>query len=173
MPPPLGIRWECAGLAFPQAFKPMFIDRALSCLSPPRATVNFRRGSSHLASVDAEVAGNLWRRAHGLMGRRFLADGEGMLLVYPSPRVVRVWMAGMRLAIDVLFIDGAGRVVKIVPRLRPSATQLACSGGPVSQVLETAAGLADRLGIRVGDGVLVAAREVRRIAPGALNDSRP
>lgn len=151
----------------------MFIDRFLSCPPRPRATVNFCRDGSVLASLDAEVAGNPWRRAHGLMGRRFLADAEGMLFVYPSPRVVRIWMAGMRLTIDVLFIDSAGRVAKVVPRLTPSARQLACSDEPVSQVLEGASGLADRLGIRVGDSVLVSAHKAQRIAAGALSDSRP
>lgn len=113
------------------------------------------RAGMPLAALRVEVAGNRWRRARGLMGRRGLGEDEGLLLAYPRPRVVRVWMAGVPMALDLLFIDAQGRVVRIARSLRPGSLRWTSSGTAVSGVLELVAGTAERTGIAVGDFVAV------------------
>src|ERR671937_3071204 len=54
-------------------------------------------------------------RMRGLLGRRELPSGEGILLRPASS----VHMAFMRFPIDVLFVDGENRVVKIAAGLAP------------------------------------------------------
>jgi len=55
----------------------------------------------------------------------------------------------MRFAIDVLFLDRGGQVVKVVPALKPC--RVAFGGRGAHSALELPAGVADRCGIAVGD----------------------
>ena len=65
--------------------------------------------------MNVTIAGNPWRRLIGLSGRRALPEGEALWL---SPcRGIHTW--GMRFPLDVLFLDGEGRVVRKVERMPP------------------------------------------------------
>ena len=86
----------------------------------------------------------------GLLGRRELPSGEGILLKPASS----VHMAFMRFAIDAVFLDRDLRVVKIAAHLRP--WRVAGARG-ANSTLEIAAGEAARRGLSVGDR-LVAGR---------------
>jgi len=63
----------------------------------------------------AEVANNWLTRLRGLMGRRELAAGEGMV-IYPCSSIHTFFMA---FPIDVAFADSEHRVVKVVPVVPP------------------------------------------------------
>jgi hypothetical protein len=79
------------------------------------------------------------------MGRRVLPEGCG-LLIRPCSSVQTTFM---RFAIDVVFLDRDGQVVKIVPELKPYRAALGGQGG--HSALELPAGAAGRCGIAVGD----------------------
>ena len=83
-------------------------------------------------------------RMKGLLGRRNLPRGEGILLKPASS----VHMAFMRFAIDAVFLDRDLRVVKIAADLKP--WRAAGSTG-AKAVLEIPAGEAERRGLSVGD----------------------
>jgi uncharacterized membrane protein (UPF0127 family) len=83
----------------------------------------------------------------GLLGRRTLPSGEGILLKPASS----VHMAFMRFPIDAVFLDRELRVVKISSDLRP--WRAAASRG-AKAVLEIAAGEADRRGLNAGDRLI-------------------
>jgi uncharacterized protein len=100
-------------------------------------------------------------RLRGLLGRSGLSSGEGMLLRPASS----VHTAFMRFSIDVVFLDRADRVVKVVADLRP--WRMAASRG-ARAVLELPAGEAARRGLRPG----VSLTQVWRSAPGA-SPARP
>jgi uncharacterized membrane protein (UPF0127 family) len=121
----------------------------------PMATVVITRRGQGVATLHVEVARTIWRRARGLMGRTGLAADGGMLFAYPWRRKVRIWMAGVPIALDVLFIDDDGKVAKIVTDLLPRSVRGASSDVPVRQVLEIAAGASARAGIAVGDRLQV------------------
>ena len=92
-----------------------------------------------------EVAETPWARMRGLLGRQDLPRDMG-LLIRPCGSV-HTWF--MRFPIDVLFLDGEDRVVRIVSSLRPFRAA-SCLGRAVA-VLETAAGVAETIGLREGD----------------------
>jgi uncharacterized membrane protein (UPF0127 family) len=89
------------------------------------------------------VAENPLARMRGLLGRRGLESGEGLLL-RPAPSVHTFFM---RFAIDVVFLARDGEVLKVVHRLKPSHTT---GARRAKAVVELAAGEADRRGIHTG-----------------------
>lgn len=106
-------------------------------------------------SLVLERADNIFRRARGLMGRVSWDGTDGMLFVYPWPRVTGIWMAGTHLALDAVFVDGGGHIVKIVHDLVPESKQAVYSGARVKWLLEIPAGASDKLGLNVGDRIEV------------------
>jgi uncharacterized membrane protein (UPF0127 family) len=80
----------------------------------------------------------------GLLGRRDLPSGEGILLKPASS----VHMAFMRFAIDAVFLDRDLRVVKIAADLQPWKI---AGSRDAKAVLEIPAGEASRRGLTVGD----------------------
>jgi uncharacterized protein len=83
-------------------------------------------------------------RMKGLLGRRELPSGEGILL-RPAGSV---HTAFMRFPIDVVFLDADGTVLKVEPEL--PAWRTAASRG-AKAVLELPAGESARRGLEVGD----------------------
>jgi len=80
----------------------------------------------------------------GLLGRKGLPSGEGLLL-RPAGSV-HTWF--MRFPIDAVFLDGEGRVLKIAADLRPWRAA-GCRGARA--VLELSSGESERRGVRPGD----------------------
>jgi len=97
-----------------------------------------------------KYAGTFFLRLKGLLGCKSLNPGEGLLL-HPCSAVHSF---GMKLPIDVLFLDQNLCVIKIVPRMKPGLT--ARQKG-ASYVLELMAGAVEELGIKEGEKLTVAA----------------
>jgi uncharacterized membrane protein (UPF0127 family) len=93
------------------------------------------------------------RAQQGLMFVRDLPESEGMIFPLEPPRVETMWMKNTYIELDMLFIDAAGRVVKIIERAHPLSLDTLSSGGPVSAVLELKGGLAAKLALHAGDKV--------------------
>ena len=97
------------------------------------------------------VAEPLWlaqthgERMQGLLGRAGLPPGEALLL----ERCRSIHTVGMQFAIDVVFLDGEGRVVRLAPAVRP--WRMALGGRAARCVVEAAAGWLQRTGVAVGD----------------------
>jgi uncharacterized protein len=90
------------------------------------------------------VAATPFARMRGLLGRRSLPSGSGILL-RPAASVHTFFM---RFAIDVVFLDDELRVVGISPNLRPWR---AAGKRGARAVLELPSGECARRDLRVGD----------------------
>ena len=53
-----------------------------------------------------EVANTAQEREQGLAGRESLSSDKGMIFVYHQPQRPSFWMKGMRIPIDIIWIDG-------------------------------------------------------------------
>ncbi|MGI5860583.1 MAG: DUF192 domain-containing protein [Myxococcales bacterium] len=92
-----------------------------------------------------EVASSSLARAKGLLGRRGLAEGEGLHLVPCNS----IHMFFMRFPIDVAFLDSEGRVVRAVHTIKPwRATRMYLDA---YSALELPAGTLQRTGTQEGD----------------------
>jgi uncharacterized membrane protein (UPF0127 family) len=93
----------------------------------------------------AELASGWWARAKGLLGRRELPAGEG-LIIRPCNSVHCFFMA---FPIDVIYVDRDYRIVRLAPDLRPNRV------GPLvmraRDVIELPAGVIAATGAQVGD----------------------
>ena len=98
-----------------------------------------------------EVVDTNKTRASGLMFREELAPNAGMLFDFKREQPVSFWMKNTFIPLDVFFIKADGRIVNIAKRAVPHSERSIASDEPVLGVLETNAGVADRLGIKLGD----------------------
>jgi len=94
-------------------------------------------------AAHCELADDTVSRAVGLLGRKGLDLGGGLLI----SRTGSVHMFFMRFAIDVVFVDKARTIVKIVPNLRPWRIAMALRA---KSALELPAGTAATLGLEPG-----------------------
>jgi uncharacterized protein len=100
-----------------------------------------------------EMATNDAEREKGLMFRKELPDGKGMLFDFHREQEVAFWMQNTYIPLDMLFIKADGTILRIAENTEPLSTKTVPSGGPVRAVLEVIAGTSRRLGIAPGDRV--------------------
>lgn len=87
------------------------------------------------ASLSIEVATTPFKRMQGLLGRKRLPTGHGLLL-YPCNAIHTI---GMKFALDVRFFDKNGKLIHIVRDVQPGKFFL-WGGFHARTTLETAAG---------------------------------
>ncbi len=110
-------------------------------------------GVTHKFQV--EIAETSGQRAQGLMFRRQMAADAGMLFLFEGSLQERaMWMKNTLIPLDMLFIDEAGKIVRIEQRTVPHSLRAIRSGQPVAAVLELNAGTTSRLAIEPGDRVI-------------------
>lgn len=103
------------------------------------------------ARVSAELATDPASRERGLMFRKELSDGEGMLFIYPERRILSFWMRNTVLPLSIAFIEDDGTIVNI-EKMKPLDTGPRYqSDRPVRFALEVPQGWFERNGIRPGD----------------------
>jgi uncharacterized membrane protein (UPF0127 family) len=101
----------------------------------------------------AEIATTDQERMTGLMYRKELPDGRGMLFDFGQEQMVVMWMKNTYVSLDMIFIRGDGRIARIAENTEPMSEAHIYAGSPVKGVLEVAAGTAKRYGIAPGDKV--------------------
>jgi hypothetical protein len=100
-----------------------------------------------------ELATNDAQRSRGLMFRKELPEGRGMLFDFEHEQPVSFWMHNTYISLDMIFIRSDGRILRIAENAQPLSDRLIPSGGPVRAVLEVIGGTARKLGIEAGDRV--------------------
>lgn len=98
-----------------------------------------------------EIAQTLDEQAYGLMFRKTMPEGEGMIFIFDPVREVSFWMKNTFLPLDMVFADAAGKIVRIVESAGPQDETPIPSGVPVRYVLELNAGQTKAQSIRLGD----------------------
>jgi uncharacterized membrane protein (UPF0127 family) len=109
------------------------------------------RTGVHVFEVELAVTPD--ERSKGLMFRRELPQGRGMLFDFGAEGPVAMWMRNTYVSLDMIFIRGDGRIARIAENTTPLSEETIPSGAAVKAVLEVVAGTAKRLGITAGDRV--------------------
>ena len=100
-----------------------------------------------------EMATTEQEKETGLMYRKELADGKGMLFDFSPEQQVAMWMKNTYISLDMIFIRADGRILRIAENTEPLSTNIIPSGGLAKGVLEVIAGTAQKYGIAPGDRV--------------------
>ncbi len=114
--------------------------------------LNLKGAGARVVCRHCAVADRPLSRLRGLMGRRALAPGEGLLLK-PTPSIHTCFM---RFAIDAVFLDSELRVLAVEPEVRPWRF---AGRRRTGAVLELPGGEAQRLGLEPGAVLELSDRE--------------
>ncbi len=106
-----------------------------------------------VVEVAVEVVSTPEALARGLMYRTELADGRGMLFVFPDESDRRFWMKNTLIPLDMIFIGADGTIVGIHRDATPLSTATVGVGRPSRYVLEVPGGWAARSGVAPGQRV--------------------
>ena len=123
---------------------------------PPRAATT---GTLEIASktgvhsFSVEVVATDAEREKGLMYRRDLPEGRGMLFDFQTEQPVAFWMKNTLIPLDMVFIAADGTVRHVHANAVPMSTDTIPSEAAVRAVLEINGGTARLLGIKPGDKV--------------------
>lgn len=139
----------------------LFLGILVVLLRESGATVfNHDFGKTHTIYINehtplhVDVADTNAERQLGLGGRSSIGPTEGMLFVFNSDGVWRVWMKSMQFGIDILWLAHDGTVVDIQRYVYPeSYPDVFAPSVPARYVLEVGAGVSEAQGINRGDNI--------------------
>jgi uncharacterized membrane protein (UPF0127 family) len=107
------------------------------------------RLSAGIHLIQAEVAREMMTRAQGLMLRKQMPQGAGMLFVFDEPAAHCMWMKNTLIPLSVAFIDEQGDIVNIAD-MQPLDETSHCATRPARFALEMNQGWFKKRGIGPG-----------------------
>jgi uncharacterized membrane protein (UPF0127 family) len=132
----------------------LFLFLPLSCSArSSQLKLEIKRADQTKVPVSVEKAETNAERARGLMYRRSLDDGRGMLFVFEEDEILSFWMKNTFIPLSIAFIAADGRIVEIHD-MEPEDLSTTRSGHPCRYALEVPQGWFRRVGIVPGDVVL-------------------
>src|ERR1051326_6596384 len=108
---------------------------------------------SGVRTFAVELAVTDEERAKGLMFRKEVPEGYGMLFDFKQEQPVSMWMKNTFVSLAMIFIKNDGRIARIADSTKVQSEDIIPSGQPVRAVLEVVAGTAKKYGIAPGDKV--------------------
>ena len=103
-----------------------------------------------LASFRLELAETAAETAQGMMYRRSVPEGTGMLFIMAEERPQSFWMRNTYVPLDIIYLKADGEVVSIQANAQPMNDMPLPSEGPAKYVLEIAGGGSAQYGIKTG-----------------------
>ena len=137
-------------LLFALTLAPLGLAERLTAAELEPLEISSKNGV-HVFAVEMAVTPE--QQAKGLMFRRELPEGRGMLFDFGQEQPTSFWMKNTYIPLDMIFIRGDGRIANIAENTVPLSEALISSGGPVRAVLEVIGSTAKKFGIAPGDRV--------------------
>jgi uncharacterized membrane protein (UPF0127 family) len=133
---------------------PFLLVSPVSCTPRfSRQEIRITRAGQEPVSITVEMARTNAERARGLMGRKSLEDGKGMLFIFERDEILSFWMKDTLIPLSIAFIDRDGRILEIRD-MRPRDETSVRSSRSARYALEAPRGWFDRAGIAPGDVVV-------------------
>jgi len=101
-----------------------------------------------------ETADTEAERERGLMYRDKLDEGHGMLFIFKEEAPRNFWMKNTLIPLDIIFIDGAGKIINIAENAQPCKAdpcEIYKSVSPAMYVIEIGGGESSKHNIMPGD----------------------
>jgi uncharacterized membrane protein (UPF0127 family) len=116
--------------------------------------LSIRRAEGPPVPIRVELARTTAEKNRGLMHRKSLADGKGMLFVFDRDEILSFWMKDTLIPLSIAFIARDGRILEIRD-MRPLDTTTVRSSRSARYALEAPQGWFGRAGIAPGDSLLL------------------
>ena len=121
------------------------------------AVLSITRADSAPVEITVEIARTEEERAQGLMYRKELPDGKGMIFIFDRDQQLSFWMKNTVIPLSIAFIASDGRIIEIRD-MRPLDLNSVKSSRLVRYALETPQGWFVRAGVQPGDVISLPAR---------------
>jgi len=128
----------------------------VSCVTEklPVQEISIERDGEIIAVVKAEIAVKESDRRQGLMFRKSLPDGEGMLFIFEKDQVLSFWMKNTYIPLSIAYITYNGIIIDIKD-MYPHDENSVVSSRSARYALEVPQGWFSRVGVKTGDKVLI------------------
>jgi uncharacterized membrane protein (UPF0127 family) len=113
---------------------------------PPLPTTKLNAG---IHVIQAEIAATMTARSQGLMQRKSMPQGAGMVFLFEEAATHCMWMKNTLIPLSVAFIDERGDIVNIAD-MQPLDETTHCANRPVRYALEMNQGWFKKRGISPG-----------------------
>ena len=135
----------------------IIINAGFAACTPQKlktAVLSIERAGLDSVEITAELAQTEAERTQGLMYRKNLPDGEGMLFIFDRDQQLSFWMKNTLIPLSIAFIASDGRIVDIKD-MQPRDLNSVKSSRSVRYALEVPQGWFSRAGIKPGDLVKI------------------
>lgn len=124
-----------------------FPGQAPSAPNPTLPIVTIKSGS---VPLKVELATTSDQRERGLMFRKSLASGTGMLFVFESDQRLAFWMKNTKIPLSVAYLSSDG-TIREIHDLEPESLAAVQSDSSLRYALEVPQGWFVKAGLKVGD----------------------
>jgi len=143
-------RWWCFSGAQGAAFAGLILwMAACSAQQPALPTIALNAG---IYVIQAELADTPATRSLGLMRRKSMPQGAGMLFLFDETETHCMWMKNTLIPLSVAFIDERGKIVNIAD-MQPLDEASHCAARPARYALEMNQGWFKKRGIGGGAAI--------------------
>ena len=135
----------------------LLLNAGFASCSPQKqktTVLSIERESAAAVEITVEIARTDEERAKGLMYRKQLPDGEGMLFVFDRDQQLSFWMKNTLIPLSIAFIASDGNIVEIKD-MQPHDLSSVQSSRSVRYALEVPQGWFSRVNVTVGDVVKI------------------
>ena len=102
---------------------------------------------------NVEIAREKVDRDKGLMFRKNLNLGKGMLFIFPNESKVSMWMKNTLISLDIIFVSKNYKIVDIVNNAKAMSKEILTSRVKAKYAVEINAGLVKKLNIKIGNNI--------------------
>ncbi|WP_324023402.1 DUF192 domain-containing protein [Maribacter sp. BPC-D8] len=103
--------------------------------------------------LNIEFAETDYETQTGLMYRKGMDSNQGMLFIFPDERVHSFYMKNTEFPLDIIYIKEDLRIASFQENAQPLNESGLTSQVPIKYVLEINGGLAQELGLSIGDSI--------------------
>jgi len=135
----------------------LLFNTGFAACSPQKqktTVLRIERENAAAVEITVELARTDEERALGLMFRKQLPDGQGMLFVFDRDQQLSFWMKNTVIPLSIAFIASDGHILEIKD-MAPNDLNSVKSSRSVRYALEVPQGWFDRVNVKAGDVVKI------------------